>query len=321
MASTGKPSHTKLFTTAVATFYQFAFGFDILNPGGSRDDMAYYLRQKAQAAAPKQLRPTQAEDMAKIRDGLCTAPPISEQSLPQLVETITVLSRTLGAADRPADLSATAFTESWANTRIDPDDDVPVTMCRYDTKTRKGQWHVFTILPIQKTHLTAALGWPRGRATDVINHCCLARAWKTYILMVRACVKANCTLRTLQGRKIYAESALLFVRTKLAAYPQNLRFIQTDRLSKIVRAFHLEYVGALPVGTKHVTYWWRHYVLSTLHAIGEPAEAMAAADHKSVRTFLKHYDVSPNPDFMERWRLLSKRRQFSVLPPRTKLLL
>ena len=58
VASTGKPSHTKLFTTAVATFCQFAFGFDMLNPGGSRDDVAHHLRQKTQAAAPKQSRPS-----------------------------------------------------------------------------------------------------------------------------------------------------------------------------------------------------------------------------------------------------------------------
>ena len=100
----------------MATFYEFAFGFDILRPGGAQDTMAFQLRQKAQAEKPKQARPDHAEDLGKVSTGLMASPPISEQTLPQLIATIAVLSRMLADADRPADLHCTVLSKEWMET-------------------------------------------------------------------------------------------------------------------------------------------------------------------------------------------------------------
>ena len=319
--TTGKPSHPKLFTTAVATFCEFAFGFDVKNPGGVRDSTAHYLRQKAQADAPKQLRPGQADDMGRVRDGLCEGPPIAEQSLSQLTMTIVVLSRMIASADRPSDLVATCFAEAWVNVDWDPGDDVPFPVSRCDTKTRKREWLVFEVKPLEEKAMVKGFGWSRAKAAKVLNHCCLARAWKTYVIMVRDYVRSRLSPFQLGGRRVYAKSALIHGSTKLHRKGGMAKFLATDTLSNLVKAFHLEHVGALPIGSKHVTYWWRHFVLSTLHAIGHADEAMAASDHKSIRIFQRSYDVPPNPEFMKRWTVLQKRRAFASLHPRTKLLL
>ena len=118
---------------------------------------------------------------------------------------------------------------------------------------------------------------------------------------------------------VYATSAWLYGRTKLDS-ERTPRFLSIDRLTNIVKEFHVLHVGPLPVGAKHVTCWWRHFVLSTLYAMGEEKAALQASDHSSIRTFLRSYELPPNPDFMGRWRSASKRRGFGASPPITKLL-
>ena len=321
VSTTGKPSHPKQYTTAVATFYEFAFGFDIKNPGGTQDSTAFYLRQRAVAVAPKQTRPLQADDLGRVRDGLCKSPPIAEQSLPEIVRTIAVLSRMLAGADRPSDLVSTCFSANWMDVQWDPEDNIPFPVVRYDTKTRKYQWLVFEIKPMDPKTLTKGFGWSRERAASVVSHCCLARAWKTYVIMVKEFVRSRTSRFMLAGRQVYAKKALVHGSTNLSKIGGVVKFLATDTLSNIIKAFHLEHVGPLPIGSKHVTYWWRHFVLSTLHAIGHQDEAMLASDHKTIRTFKRAYDVPPNPEFMDRWNTVQKRRAFASLPPRIKLLL
>ena len=127
----------------MSTFYSFAFGFDILNPGGTQDTMAFQLRQKAQAEKPKQIRPDHAEDLAKVSAGLMAGPVITDQSLPQLTSTMVVLSRMLADADRPADLHATVMSKEWIETEWNLDDDNPVVVRRYGAKTKKTSWLTF----------------------------------------------------------------------------------------------------------------------------------------------------------------------------------
>lgn len=304
----------------MSTFYLFAFGFDILNPGGTQDTMAFQLRQKAQAEKPKQIRPEHAEDLAKVSDGLMARPAIADQSLPQLISTIAVLSRMLADADRPADLHCTVMSKQWVETEWHPEDDTPITLWRYGTKTKKTQWLSFQVKPLQLKDLRQGMGLSRDRANALVAHCCLARAWKTYIVMVQPYLRARLAVHNYEGRWIYATSALLYGRTKLDS-KRTPKFLSVDRLTNIVKEFHVLHVGPLPVGTKHVTYWWRHYVLSTLYAMGEEEAALRASDHRSIRTSLRSYELPPNPDFMERWRLVSKRRGFGALSPITKLLL
>ena len=304
----------------MSTFYSFAFGFDILNPGGTQDTMAFQLRQQAQATKPRQIRPDHAEDLAKVSTALMARPAIAAQTLPELICTIAVLSRMLADADRPADLHCTVITKEWLETEWDPDDDTPITVQRFGTKTKKTSWLTFQIKPIQEADLRRGLGASRDRASDLVNHCCLARAWKTYICMVKPCLCSRLTVRNFKGRRIYAQSALVYGRTNLTS-SKPPRFLSVDRLTNIIKDFHVKHVGPLPVGTKHVTYWWRHYVLSTLYAIGEVEAALSASDHKNIRTFLRSYELPPNPDFMERWQQVRKRAKFGALPPLTKLLL
>ena len=321
VSKTGKPSHPKLFTTAVATFYDFGFGFDIKNPGGVKDSTAFFLRQRAITEAPKQVRPLQADDLGRVRDGLCKSPPIADQSLSELVRTVAVLSRMLAGADRPSDLVSTCFSADWMETEWDPTDGRSFPVTRYDTKTRKNKWLVFDIHPLDPKMLAQAFGWSRQRAESVVSHCCLAKAWKTYVNMVKEFVRLRTTKFTLGGRRVYARNALIHGSTKLDKIGGTAKFLATDTLSNIIKAFHMDHVGPLPMGSKHVTYWWRHFVLSTLHAIGHPEEAMKASDHTNIRTFKRAYDVPPNPEFMERWNTVQKRRAFSSLPSRFKLLL
>ena len=217
VARDGKPSHPKLFTTAVSTFYEFAFGFDVLNPHGSRDTMAFQLRQKAQADRPKQVRPDCAEDLAKVSAGLTARPEMSKQSSPELICTIAVLSRMLADADRPSDLHATVFPRDWMETQWDPQDDTPITLHRFGTKTRKTSWLSFQVNPIRMEHLRRGLGIHRDRAMMLVRHCCLARAWKTYISMVQPYLRPKLSLKTFEGRRIYARSALIYGRTNLTS--------------------------------------------------------------------------------------------------------
>lgn len=271
--------------------------------------MAFQLRQKAQADRPKPIGPDHAQDLAKVSAYLIAGPPISEQSLPQLIRIIAVLSRMLDDADRPADLHCTAMSKEWMETAWDPDDELPVKVHRYGTKTKKTSWMSFQVIPLNVAELRAALGVDRARADDLVNYCCLACAWKTYLVMIQPYLRRRLIVHNFEGRWVYAQSALVYGRTNFESQ-RSPRFLSVDRLTNIVRNFHLEHVGSLQEGSKHVTYWWRHYVLSTLYAMGEKEAVLRASEHKSIRTFLRSYQLPPNPQFMERWRSVSKRRRF-----------
>lgn len=258
----------------MTTTYEMAFGINLLSPGGVQDVVSFHLRKAAILAAPHNPRPTMSHDLALVREGLLKGPPFEKQSLGQLIISICVLSRSVCRADRGADIVATALLAQnlkiWDVSNLEEAVHLGIYMSKTAKKTQADVyfWSSTTVSPLVPALLHKGFGWRLSYAREVCKHCCLATAWKYYFNMVRLVIIQHFPMIELAGRQVYAEHSLVYAKTTLDGRLKP-RFLSAQRVANLIKDFHLAHIGALPTTKGYVTYWWRHFSLSALHALGE----------------------------------------------------
>lgn len=315
----------KFATSAVNTTYDMALSLSVLAPNGVEDTVSRHLRREALLTAKHNDQPLGGHDLGLVRQGLCLRVPLPQQTLGMLISTIVILSRSLSRCDRVADIHATVITP--ANVRqwdIEALHEV-VTISIYMSKTAKKTqqdtyyWSTDVVRPLRMQELRAAFGWSRDQAHLVASRCWLATAWKCYFNLLFSVFRQRLEISVVGGRRIYSRNSLVYADTLTRM--GDIRFLGRDRLSKLVKEFHLAHVGDLPTSKGYVTYWWRHFTLSALHMMGLHDEVLRLSGHTTINTFLKHYNVPTHEACERRWRAVKHRQAFIKLPSQVKLLL
>ena len=320
--------------------YGLAFNVNPLQPQERLEDQIalYYRRDSRQSAFHKE-KPRQGFDMRELVDGMLDTGPSKTVSDDILIKRLIMQLRGM-VGIRAGDLANMAFTDIFSPS-FDIEKPSNITVWFHDTKTaKKGggptpHWDSIDLQPLSLERLEAVriegvINWPEGRAQALVDCCCVVRTLYWYHQRVAPAIKHKSQEIVLHGRRVRSKHSILWVKGFAAmasiANSAPLRYLASSTMNGYVMDYHTANIrsSVLEDGITRDGNWvahtWRSNALSTLRYLGHKNAAVAAAFHRSEKTFERYYKIAVNASFAFRLSHIIDLASFKALGPMETLL-